>query len=126
MPELFDIITKDVATGDATDVGTVFEELATLTTPFRDAGRYDLQNGFVHTLPNVTNQMEWYIEVDGVPSPTFSVEQSDTTEFFPLYYGYELPPWTGGVFEAKFFARKTGGADQLDFSSINLTFVRVG
>ena len=124
MAELFDILTSDSITGTATDVGTSWEQLVTLTTPVREAGKYRVSVVFLTTFHTASRSIEWRTTGDVVEGP-FLHEQSDSTNYEPFEFSAEITH-TGGVFSFTFEAQKEGGGATLDFNSIHLTFRRVG
>ena len=123
--ELFDILTTDKIQTTATDVGTTMELLATLNAPSREAGTYSLELGFVHNLPTISFSVEWQVIVNGNSSPIFRKENQDSNDFEPMFYGFEIEH-LGGIKTIEFWARKTGGQAELNFSAINLAWKRTG
>ena len=124
MRELFTILTSDTTTGSATDVGTSWEQLVTLTTPAREAGKYRASVVFVTTFPTASRSIEWKT-TGGVSMGPFQHEQSDSTNYEPYEFSTEVDH-IGGVFSFTFEAQKESGTQDLDFDSIHLTFRRVG
>ena len=124
MIELFDILTSDTTTGTATDVGTSWEQLVTLTTPPREAGKYRASVVFITAFPTASRSIEWKTTGDA-PSGPFQHEQSDATNYEPYEFSTEIDH-AGGAFSFTFEAQKESGTQDLDFDSIHLTFRRVG
>jgi len=125
--EIFDILTYDVAkVNGVLDIGEVYQNIATLTTPSRPAGQYDIAFSFTWQLAstNKSAYMRWQLNSAGWHE--FRGEPKDSTDSYARYYGFPLD-LPAGVNVLEFEARKEDAqAGQFDITFLDLIVKRVG
>lgn len=104
----------------ATALGTT---VASLTTVSRPAGTYKLSLSTIYTYGATSTDVNFRFSVDGVFSPTISVEPKDTTNSNPLA-NFSTIVHTGGIITIVVEAWKTGTA-VFTLESLNIAVERV-
>ena len=125
--ELFDVLTYDTtkATG-VLDIGEVYQNIATLVTPSRPAGKYEVSFAFTWALAsaNKSAYMRW--QLNGLGWNEFRGEPKDATDIYARYYGFPYD-FAAGVKTLEFEARKEDSqAGQFDITFLDLIIKRVG
>ena len=107
---------------DVIDIPQAWTPIATLVTPDRPPGVYQIGFSLTYSFPDTVNScMIRFTDNDGVNWTTFINEQSDKTNVVPWFYAY---PWIhqGGALELRMEAMKEGGNISLDFLYCDLFF----
>lgn len=102
----------------------VYEEVARLTTPSRDAGVYKLSQSMLYSLNSTTTSAYFRFSTNG--GSTWSEirrEPKDNTDVLPSAYTSTIAH-TGGIFDLIIQSRKENAADILTISSIDVIFER--
>ena len=119
------ISSYDYVQGNSITVtGDVYEEIARLTTPSREAGIYKLSQSMMYSLNSTTNSAYFRFSTNG--GSTWSEirrEPKDNLDVLPSAYTSTIVH-PGGVFDLVIQSRKENAADTLSVLSIDVIFER--
>lgn len=106
------------------DIGEVYEPIATLTTPSRPGGTFEVKFAVTAHILSSNRSYNLRTRLNGGAWREYVFEESDITNLHPLFYSFprELP---AGVNVMELEARKEPGANQFDITFANLVIQRV-
>ena len=107
-----------------TVTGAVYEEIARLTTPSREAGIYKLSQSMMYSLNSTTNSAYFRFSNNGGSTwNEIRREPKDNLDVLPSAYTSTLVH-PGGVFDLVIQSRKENASDTLSVLSIDVIFER--
>lgn len=126
MAELFDILTYDyVKESDVLDVPETYTELASLTTPERGAGIYNVGFSLTAVFPVANKSLFVRFAINGGDFTEWRWEPQDSADTIPIYYAFPSAQTSGSktlVLEAR---KEDVASPQLDISFCDLFIQRV-
>ena len=126
VPELFDILTYDFQkVSGQLDLPETYVNICTLTTPYREAGLYEVAFSITTTFNRDNKSLFVRWRRDGEDWNEFLTEPTDTTDKIPWTYFFPAQ-YAAGVHTIEVEMRKEDASGTLNLDFIDVIFQRIG
>ena len=109
---------------NVTVTNDVYETVATLTTPTRDVGTYEIRMSQLYTLNSTTNSAFFRFRINGGSWVEVRREPKDNTDAIPMSYWRVLELGVAGAITVEVQSRKGNAADILTIAELNIAVDR--